>query len=605
MKPMVFLLLVGTVAIGLYLGPYVVLGQDAHVLIHDHLDLQPTQHWRHLHKENLLWRSGEPDASFLKGTMPAYQGPDVRGEWWSYYLLRPFPAFLVNQFVSRMIALLGMYLLLCGLLSRGRFTRAIAGGTAILFALLNHYPPCPSTIAALPWLAYGLLRIHRRSDRWWHWAIVCLCPFISFFFFGPFFLLAVVCAFWLVNGLRRRQWQWRVLGAVFLVGCVSILASYDLVLDAVSKSYTSQRSAWQPAAHTASGLSEAIDRSVRTFIEGHYHVRSHHKLILLLTVVTMAAAGALWIARRLSRRSNQGADASSPTGLLASPVLMLVLLLVMSGLFSVILGFWKWTPFASWYLTLPVLKMLNLSRFHWLHPLLWSMTLAYALTFWAQRTWLQRHAAIAWALLLVVFTGQAAQQVRGSDFVGEQRAGRPTYRQFFAERQFAAIRDFIGRHPESYHVASVGLHPSIALYNGFYCLDGYQSNHSLDYHLQFRDIIAPELDRNERNRNKQIAAGDRKIGFDLKGYFDSWGGRCYVFSSELTGGSRYLCTKDLDEEIERLVINRSAFREMGGRYLLSAVRIRKAEECGLSLLEVFEDDDRYAAWRIHLYEVLP
>jgi hypothetical protein len=131
-------------------------------------------------------------------------------------------------------------------------------------------------------------------------------------------------------------------------------------------------------------------------------------------------------------------------------------------------------------------------------------------------------------------------------------------------------------------VASLGIHPSISIYNGFYALDGYSTDYDLAYKKEFRKIIEPELNKNPA----------------LKQYFDTYGLRAYLFSSEL--GKYPLYTKwRKTTGIEHLDINLDAFRELGGEYILSAVEIIEAADCGLELLHVFDADA--SAWRIYLY----
>ena len=176
---------VGVVAILLYLSPYFLWGQDSHVLIGDYLDEIP--HWRLLHTENPFWRSGRPDEAFMRGSMPSYVGPDLRGDTWAYYFFSPFTAFLVNEASSRLVAFAGMFLLVRALLAGHKRVTFIALGTAVLFSLINHHPWTPFTVPVLPWIAYSVLQVHRRQDRWWHWAALCLAPFFSFFLYAPFF----------------------------------------------------------------------------------------------------------------------------------------------------------------------------------------------------------------------------------------------------------------------------------------------------------------------------------------------------------------------------------------------------------------------------------
>src|SRR5699024_9806710 len=98
-------------------------------------------------------------------------------------------------------------------------------------------------------------------------------------------------------------------------------------------------------------------------------------------------------------------------------------------------------------------------------------------------------------------------------------------------------KSYIGKETDTYKVGSAGLYPSIALYNGFYCIDGYSNNYSLEYKHEFRKIIENELNKNE----------------SLKAYFDDWGNRCYLFSSEIP--FQYYFTKDSQVVIRDWDIN--------------------------------------------------
>ena len=63
---------------------------------------------------------------------------------------------------------------------------------------------------------------------------------------------------------------------------------------------------------------------------------------------------------------------------------------------------------------------------------------------------------------------------------------------------FQEIKDHIDLPLEDYRVASIGLHPAIAQYNGFYTLDSYNNFYPLTYKYQFRKIIENELEKNKR-----------------------------------------------------------------------------------------------------------
>jgi hypothetical protein len=194
------------------------------------------------------------------------------------------------------------------------------------------------------------------------------------------------------------------------------------------------------------------------------------------------------------------------------------------------------------------------------------------------------------AVLLVI--SQAAMAGRAHNSLNREQSYscrenpklRLNFGEFFSTSLFAEIRDYIGRPQSQYRVVSLGMYPSIALYNGFYTADGYVQNYSLDYKHQFRKVIAKELEKDE----------------PLQKYFDTWGSRCYLFSQELD--RQYLCTKKNPiRRIDHLDIDTTALRELGIEYIFSAVEIGNSEQLGLKLEKVFERDD--SPWRINVYAV--
>ena len=147
------------------------------------------------------------------------------------------------------------------------------------------------------------------------------------------------------------------------------------------------------------------------------------------------------------------------------------------------------------------------------------------------------------------------------------------------------LRENTGEEPQDYRVVSLGIDPAAALYHGFYCLDGYSNNYSLEYKHRFREIIAPELDKSEY----------------LEDSFDHWGNRCYLFSAECPG---YYTIEKGGFYFQDYTIDAESLRQLGGSYLLSAAYIDHSEDTGLELMrpEAFETENSY--YRIYLYRVM-
>jgi hypothetical protein len=163
------------------------------------------------------------------------------------------------------------------------------------------------------------------------------------------------------------------------------------------------------------------------------------------------------------------------------------------------------------------------------------------------------------------------------------RTSEPSFSRFFAKDLFAEIDRYIGKPKSSYRVVSVGMYPAVPQFNGFYTLDSYQNNYSLSYKLQFRKIISQELDKNAF----------------LKSYYDDWGNRCYVFSSEL--GQNFMLPGDVHMVLRHFQLDTDALRAMGGQYVISAVYIENSSELGLRLEKEFYSPNSY--WHIYLYSV--
>ena len=167
--------------------------------------------------------------------------------------------------------------------------------------------------------------------------------------------------------------------------------------------------------------------------------------------------------------------------------------------------------------------------------------------------------------------------------------GLVSYKEYYDEKLFTEIKDYIHLEPAQYRVACLGVTPAVASANGLYTLDAYSTNYSLDYKMKFRKIIAVELDKNA----------------DLEWYFDSWGNRCYLFSAEL--GKNWDVNKKEPAYISDWEIDTQALKELTSQtnvktYILSAVEIRNASDIGLDCIQEFDQPDSYR--HIYLYNIL-
>lgn len=145
------------------------------------------------------------------------------------------------------------------------------------------------------------------------------------------------------------------------------------------------------------------------------------------------------------------------------------------------------------------------------------------------------------------------------------------------------LEDVIGRDMSDYRIAHLGICPAPALMHGFYTVDGYSNNYSLEYKHRFRQVIAEELKKNEGTR----------------AYFDTWGSRCYLFNGAT--GNAWMLGKNLQIVYERLEFDMDALKDLNCEYLFSCGVIENAEELGLTLMGYYETESSY--WGVWLYQL--
>lgn len=549
-------IMLAVVVIFLYLSPLYILGQDAHVLILDNVDgavaslkvlTESGQIFGSMHSTVTAVMNGLPRNTF---------GTEFNLQVLLYWALPSFIAYVINLTLVHLIAFWGMYLLLKRYILAEKKHEAMAVGIALTFALLPFWPFGGLSVAGQPLVLYAFMNIRSKIDNKMDWIILALVPFYSSLVFSFVFFLLVMGLWWIYDIIVMRKVNTRFLAAIFFMGMVFLLVEYRLIYNTFfDPGFVSIRSDFPLS--RISDKRAALNTGIANFFYGQYHAASLQQLVII-----PAAALALLIAA--IKRIIPGT---------------LLGLLLIAGIISIWYGFWfydGWIPIKQQF---GFLREFNFSRFHWLHPLLWYLIFALALKIIAGDSRLGK------ALVMILIVIQIGVLFNYNDEIVERKMGSPSYKAFYAEDLFRDIKEYIGRDQKNYRVVSIGIHPSISQYNGFYTLDGYSSNYPLAYKNEFRKIIAKELDKSPFYRD----------------YFDSLGGsRCYIFVEKLYYNS--MIEKDAGIKIEKLDLDTGQLKQMNGKYVFSALEILNSKNINLKLLKIFKYDD--SAWKIYLYEVL-
>ncbi|GHI00356.1 DUF6044 family protein [Neobacillus kokaensis] len=547
-------LLFAITIITVWVAPYFILGEHAHMRIHDNLD------------SNITWYKVLVDSGQLFGSIQANIPQIMNGElsrnafYSEYYgiveLFRLFPpviAYGLNQAISRTFAFLGMYLLLKKYVIKGKKQGFIIIISALAFALTPFWPNGMLSIVGMPLALWAFLNIRNNEQKVISIFTITLLPFYSTFMLGFFFFLSAMGVCWLVDVIRSKKPQWRLFFSIAYMTLIYLAIEYRELASLVFSHVETNRSEFF---ESKNNLMQTIMLIFKNYIVGHNQDQTLFGIIIL--PVSLIALVIVLLQKSWKREK------------------LFIGLHLANFLLSVWYAFWwyeGWVPLKQ---EISILNTFNFSRYHYLRPMIIYVLFALSLQIiWRyHKKW--RIAAMVFAVLQIGVLIPSNEQIWYHH--------SPSFGQFYAVKEFADIKKFIGKSVEDYRVASIGLHPAIAQYNGLYTLDTYNNFYPLSYKQQFRKIIAPELAKNKT----------------LESYFDQWGGRCYLFVDEL--GKNYMFSKHSLKVIHHLDMNIQAFKQMGGKYILSAVPIKNAKENHLDLLKVFQSKEAY--WKIYLYKVI-
>ncbi|WHX38772.1 DUF6044 family protein [Mesobacillus sp. AQ2] len=545
-------IILSLLVISVFVSPYFILGDDAHIRVHDNLD------------SNLAWYKFLAESGQIAGSAETVIPQVINGlprnalgtEFslivWLYVWFPTMIAYGISQAITRFFAFLGMYLLLKDHFITSRERTLILIGTALAFALTPFWPSGMLSTLGMPLALWAFLHIRQGNGKWSHYLTLTLLPFYSSIVLGFFFFLSAMGLLWISDAIRQKAFNWRFLIAIVYMTAVYLITDYRLVYSFLFDSEPNSRDEYF---HARLSFFDSVRLTFKNFIFGHTHVMTVHTFIILPVII--AAMLIVWKHRRWEKER------------------IFVFLFLLNFLLSAWYSFWfykGWVPLTERF---HFLDTFNFARYHFLRPLIIYILFAVGLRIlWEEKLFQKTVPFLIGAqIILLLFSNEEIVQSK-----------KPSVSEFYAEKQFEAIKDHIGKPQSSYRIANIGLHPAIAQYNGFYTLDTYNNFYPLRYKHQFRKIIENELEKNQQIRT----------------YFDEWGGRCYLFTDEL--GKHYMFKKNSKKRIKNLDINIEPFKQMGGEYIFSAVPIDNAIENDLKLDAIFTSDA--SAWKIYLYQVL-
>lgn len=565
----------GMAAVFIMLVPYLILGENAIVTYHDQLDGEMIAYI--LQAKHLFSGGNLPE--FMAGVSktaltlpaPAFVLLFLTGNY--------FASLVIMQMVGSLCGYIGMYLL------SKEYTecKGIAMVIGVLYAYLPFLPVYGLSQYGLPLLFWCLLQIRNGKYMKRSFCFVIGYALTSSLVLIGFGILTLVAVWGLWECVRGRKTNGLKVGSALVV----MLFVYVVENLALLKQMLFGGEA--EVSHKAEYLLapdlfwEQVKQGI---LYGGQHSEGLQIYFLVGTIVVLFINVVVY------------------WGELSSPIIkkQLQAIAMAYGINTVLVlisALWNSAVGVNLRNGLEALGAFQLDRLLWIAPCFWYFMLACVLAFlWYQcRDAVGVKRIVAWVSALVMLVALAMtgvqvliagnlkpniQKLRNADYEAI------SYSDYYAIGVMEQVKEYLtaltGKEQKDYRVVSLGIDPAAAYYHGFYCLDGYSNNYSLNYKHRFRNIIKPELDKSEY----------------LTEYYDTWGNRCYLLSSECPG---YYTIEKNSFYFNHYEIDTESLKELGGEYILSAAYIVNASEQGLVLLreEPFETEDSY--YRIFLYAV--
>lgn len=539
--------------------PYLWYGESIQIRIHDNLD------------SNVVWLKMALDSGqlFTLGgkVEQMMNGLPIHSVYGAYdisilifYIFGIFKGYVVCKFLMMFVAFWGMYLLLINHIEKSVQFRWVLICVSFLFAILPFWS-FGMHIAGTPFVFFALLNLRNKNTKFYNWLILFIFAFWSSLVLTGFFVLLTSGCLWLYDLVKKKEWNIPFLvGLLFLAICY--IASHFPLFSAhffIQDSYVSIRTEFYQCFNL--DLLDAFGCGIQLFENGDTTLSRQSVCLNIFMLIPVFASLVLMFEHKQINK-------------------IFLILLIYCFISSLYFGIYESSFFYPIRKIIWAILPLNTTRSIWLNPTFWYIIIAISLVYIAKH--LRKGVYIVIFFIVVQLIYSSFQ----FEYVYYKKIPNVKFKDFYASTQFEDIKQTIGKQQNTYKVASLGIHPTIALYNGFYTIDGFSVDYSIDYKKKFRKIIEKELGKN-------------------KNYFDDWGARCYLFIDESTA-SNYVEKKEyIDRE---LLFNFDQMKSMGAEYIISANEVNLENNKRLELIgkypaSKYNDRGEGAYWDLYLYKI--
>ena len=522
-------LLFAFVAMFIYIFPYIVLKQNSIVSPFDNLDSYLP--WYKVLSEHGWWQP-------LNAVIPNYLNGITRNCFHSEFIfqvaifnfLSPFKAYVVIDVLSRFFGLLGMFLLVKDYIFKSEEKYILSILIATCFAFIpNIHGMMFLTVLGQPLLLWAFLNIRERKYNFYNWLILLFMPCcVNFELVTPFFV-ALVFAIWIYDIIFKKDYNLVFLCSIFLYIFISIITVYRFVYLMLFMDFNSHRlefNMYELNRDDMLSLSASIWNGIYWCILKDGAVWNYLNTSTLILPLSCFAT-IVSFCKNYQRRYF---------------CLLWMSLFFIAMLFGILM---HWEPALKFCADNFIFKQFLIVRFYFLLPLIWYILFAFSVNVIDVFFEKYRKSIISIIFILqflIIFNAPYFMFPNNFKAVFTKDFNGTKYCDYFDEKLFNDIKNYIGIPQDRYRVAVCGSIYGVAAYNGFYVLNDYFNIYPLEYKKIFEKVLS--IDDSSKKNNR---------------YFSYWGHKLYLIPDEH-------------------IINIGLLKELGCKYIISTQKINQLKE---------------------------
>jgi hypothetical protein len=472
-----------------------------------------------------------------------------------------FYAASIHMVLIHTIGCFAMYAFAVKHLTRGNIVAAIIA--AVVFGFREYTYAFGLSISLLPILVLVFINFVRKEESIKDWLFIFIYPFLSNFQSVGVFILSFWFLFAVIYGIKKHRLFFKLFAGLILMAGLYYINNYPTINNLLFDHYfVSHRKAF-----VLSGVSHLMKNTIITDESQNLAYYAKHifgrKIFILCGVVLFAMY-----------RSNH-----RHFKLLLGITLAMVFFQLRDFLLNLEM------------LRYVQEKIMLFRMFHFYKLFVFEVffqAMAYAImaTYFFS---IFNYKWIAYAILIILFPFAIRLSLLWEPILGKpwQKDARP-FLAYYSPDLFKKIKESIPLPVDKYKVASFGLDPAIASYNGLYTVDGYINNYPLEYRNRFKEVIADDL----KLINDKFGHNE----FETRGHF------CYLQNTGwIEYGDLQIPTDKLNPmpSPQKVHWNYEALKNLGCSFIISTTKIIN-DNNNLLKLDVFENNQ----YKLYLYKIL-